>query len=323
MPSRRAAKTAPRPGSRSEAAPQLDKYSLDNLSPEDTPREKPEVKITKQEIKRLFSTWDLNKNGTIESSEIATVFKILQPQRWTDRAANRLFQGMDLDDDGHVSCNEFIEWIFDTGTDSFKGAIEMGVTSPAVNTLRWSVADAAGTPQGAPDILAELKLLEGVNIAEEVKSISYFDLVKIGRLPVVPDPIRRVFEAVYLLLLPSTGIKGAGGLSPPEWGGILELLKDSSTLEKIKDVNARKEEFQARPIWGGYAVRTYFTIQEVDPDLYLLETEPAVPLGCKRITSACDAQFGPDDSKAHAVIKLYKWILYILESDLLESISNT
>lgn len=323
MPSRRAAKSAPRPGSRSDATPQLDKYSLDNLSPEDTPREKPEVKITKQEIKRLFGTWDLNKNGTIESDELASVFKILQPQRWTDRAVHRLFQGMDLDDDGHVSCNEFLEWIFDTGTESFKGAIEMGVMSPAGKTIQWSVADAAGTPQSAPDILAELKLLEGVNVLDEVNSIIYSDLVKIGRLPVVPDPIRRVFEAVYLILLPSTGIIGANGLSPPEWNGIVELLRDSTTLEKIKDVNARKEEFRARPIWGGYATRTYFTIQEVDPDLYFLETEPAAPLGCKRITSACNAQFGPDDSKAHAVIKLYKWILYILESVLLESISNT
>lgn len=291
---------------------------MDNLSPDDTPREKPEVKIAKQDIKRIFSTWDLNNNGTIESGELASVFKILQPQRWSDRSVTRLFQGMDLNDDGHVSCNEFIEWIFDTGTESFKGALEIGVTSPAANTILWSVADEAGTPQGAPDILAELKLLEGVDIVEEMKSISYFDLVKIGRLPAVPDPIRRVFEAVYLILLPSTGIKGASGLSPPEWDGILELLKDSSTLEKIQDVNKRKGEFEARPIWGGYAVRTYFTIQEVDPDLYLLETEAAKPLGCKRITSACNAQFGAGDSKADAVLKLYKWILYILEAELLE-----
>eukprot|EP00930_Biecheleria_cincta_P005378 TRINITY_DN106303_c0_g1_i1.p1 TRINITY_DN106303_c0_g1~~TRINITY_DN106303_c0_g1_i1.p1 ORF type:complete len:322 (+),score=42.28 TRINITY_DN106303_c0_g1_i1:68-1033(+) len=319
-PSRRGAQSGPRPGSRRGSDPPPDKYSLDNLSPNDTPREKPEVKITKQEIKRLFGTWDLNKNGTIESLELASVFQILQPQRWTDRAVTRLFQGMDLDDDGHVSCDEFIEWIFDTGTESFKGALEIGVTSPAARTIRWSVADEALTPPGAPDILAELKLLEGVDIVDEMKSIGYFDLVKIGRLPVVPDPIRRVFEAVYLMLLPSTGITGANGLSPPEWDGILELLKDSTTLEKIKDVNARKAEFQARPIWAGYAVRTYFTIQEVDPDLYLLETEPAIPLGCERLTSACNAQFGPDDSKAHAVLKLYKWILYILESELLNSV---
>lgn len=295
----------------------------ESSSPYSTPRAaKPEVKISKDSIKEIFSEWDLNKDGSIQCSELGLVFKFLQPLKWSDMAVKRLFNGMDLDENGDVSCNEFIEWVFDSGTKSFKGALEIGEQDVSGKVLDWSMADAESGPQGAPDILAELRLLEGIDVASEMQAVEYTDLQKIRHLAAVPDPIRRVLDAVYLLLLPSTGIKGLGGLTAPEWEGIAMMLKAYANLELMQNVSARLEELSNRPIWGAYAARTFFTVQEVDPDLAALEPEPAKPLRYDRLSSACDALFGLSDSKSRVLLTLYKWVLYLLQADLRELVAD-
>ncbi|CAE7465779.1 unnamed protein product, partial [Symbiodinium pilosum] len=75
---------------------------------------------------------------------------------------------------------------------------------------------------------------------EEIKKIDPYDLKKLETLTVVPDPIRRVLEAVYLLLLPSSGLPSISALTPPEWSGIQDMLKDSSMVQRVMNFKARK-----------------------------------------------------------------------------------
>eukprot|EP00913_Durusdinium_trenchii_P000233 g214.t1 len=167
-----------------------------------------------EQIKKIFGRFDLNGNGTIEVEELAVVFQVLAPRHWSQKAIKRLFDGMDLDEDGKVCFSEFIEWIFDTGTNSFKGALEIAETMDGAKTLEWSVADCK-EPLALPNLRIELGILQ-----------------KLETLPVVPHPIRRVLEAVYMLLLPSSGLPSINALTPPD-----------------------------------YAARRFFSIEKVDKDL--------------------------------------------------------
>jgi len=275
------------------------------------------VSMGKETIKTIFSRFDLNGNGTIEMSELALVFQILAPRQWSTNAIKRLFDGMDVNDDGKVQFTEFIEWIFDTGTNSFKGALEIAETNDGARTLEWSIADIQ-LPIEAPDIRAELATLDGVSVEDEIKKIDPYDLKKLETLTVVPDPIRRVLEAVYLLLLPSSGLPSISALTPPEWAGIQDMLKDSSTLQRVMNFKARKEEMKTRPLWGGYAARRFFTVEKVDADIAELEGDPARPLSHERVVSSCQSLFGATAGKNHAIVLMYRWILALLVPDLKE-----
>ncbi|CAL1138127.1 unnamed protein product [Cladocopium goreaui] len=259
-------------------------------------------------------------------------FAVLLGQ-WSQKAIKRLFDGMDLDEDGKICFSEFIEWIFDSGTNSFKGALEIAETTDGAKTLEWSVADCS-EPIVLPNLRSELAVIEGCNMEEEIKEIQPDDLQKLETLMVVPDPIRRTLEAVYMLLLPSSGLPSINALTPPEWAGIQEMLKDSSMLQRVLNYTARKEEMVTRPLWGSYAARRFFSIEKVDADLKELD-EPARPLSYERVLSSCESllDMGPQnpgtvsksiqkrndqDGKKHAVVLLYKWVLSLLMPDLKE-----
>ncbi|CAK9107156.1 Calcium-dependent protein kinase 29 (OsCDPK29) (OsCPK29) [Durusdinium trenchii] len=201
----------------------------------------PVVTMEKEQIKKIFGRFDLNGNGTIEVEELAVVFQVLAPRQWSQKAIKRLFDGMDLDEDGKVCFSEFIEWIFDTGTNSFKGALEIAETMDGAKTLEWSVADCK-EPLALPNLRIELGIVEGCSMEEEILKLEPTELQKLETLPVVPHPIRRVLEAVYMLLLPSSGLPSINALTPPEWAGIQEMLHESTTLPRIMDYKARKEE---------------------------------------------------------------------------------
>eukprot|EP00435_Cladocopium_sp_Y103_P070276 s934_g35.t1 len=217
----------------------------------------PVVKMEKEQIKMVFTRFDLNGNGTIEVDELATVFQVLAPRQWSQKAIKRLFDGMDLDEDGKICFSEFIdpricrwcpwEWIFDSGTNSFKGALEIAETTDGAKTLEWSIADCS-EPIALPNLRSELAVIEGCNMEEEIKEIQPDELQKLETLMVVPDPIRRTLEAVYMLLLPSSGLPSINALTPPEWAGIQEMLKDSSTLQRVLNYRARKEERRERAL---------------------------------------------------------------------------
>ncbi|CAE7242710.1 Nict2, partial [Symbiodinium microadriaticum] len=331
LPPRRRASPAPsgagasvdgsvREGSKEPAASVGSKEKADDAaSAASTEVEAPPVvvSISKETIKTIFSRFDLNGNGTIEQSELAMVFQVLAPRQWSSNAIKRLFDGMDINEDGHVQFTEFIEWIFDTGTNSFKGALEIAETTDGAKTLEWSVADIQ-LPIAAPDIRTELEIIDGFAIEDEIKKMDPYDLKKLESLTVVPDPIRRVLEAVYLLLLPSSGLPSISALTPPEWSGIQDMLKDSSTCQRVMNFKARKEEMKTRPLWGSYAARRFFTVEKVDADIAELEGDPPRPLSYERVLSSCQSLFGSTDGKNHAIVLMYKWIIALLVPDLKE-----
>jgi len=316
--------TAKASGRRKSAPPATDELAESGVADESEetrsvasapPEKPPPVIMGKETIKTIFARFDLDGNGAIDLTELATVFQALAPRQWSNKAIKRLFDGMDLNEDGKVCFSEFIEWIFDTGTSSFKGALEIAETTHGAKTLEWSVADTA-QPLKLPIIRQELELIEGSNMEEEIKQIDPYDLQKLETLAVVPDPIRRVLEAVYLLLLPSSGLPSLNALTPPEWAGIQEMLKDSSMIQRVMNFRARKEEMKTRPLWGSYAARRFFSIEKVDEDLIELEGEPARPLSYDRVLSSCQSLFGSTAGKNHAIVLMYKWVLALLVPDL-------
>lgn len=313
---RKSAPPAETGGSEPAASKEESKESKDEVVEEVKEKAPPVVKMEKEQIKMVFTRFDLNGNGTIEVDELATVFQVLAPRQWSQKAIKRLFDGMDLDEDGKICFSEFIEWIFDSGTNSFKGALEIAETTDGAKTLERSVADCS-EPIVLPNLRSELAVIEGCNMEEEIKEIQPDDLQKLETLMVVPDPIRRTLEAVYMLLLPSSGLPSINALTPPEWAGIQEMLKDSSMLQRVLNYTARKEEMVTRPLWGSYAARRFFSIEKVDADLKELD-EPARPLSYERVLSSCESLFGTADGKKHAVVLLYKWVLSLLMPDLKE-----
>jgi len=301
----------------SESAPLGSKDEVVKVEVKEEKQEKPPVQtLEKDQIKCIFTRFDLNRNGTIEVDELATVFQVLAPRQWSEKAIKRLFDGMDLDEDGKICLDEFIEWIFDGGTNSFKGALEIAETTDGAKTLEWSVADNSA-PIALPNLRVELDVIEGCAMEDEIKKIEPNDLQRLETLKVVPDPMRRTLEAVYMLLLPSSGLPSINALTPPDWSGIQEMLHDSSTLQRVLNYKARKEEMVTRPLWGSYAARRFFSIEKVDADLKELD-EPARPLSYERVVSSCQSLFGATDGKNHAVVLLYKWVLSLLVPDLKE-----
>eukprot|EP00931_Biecheleriopsis_adriatica_P096395 TRINITY_DN7004_c0_g2_i1.p1 TRINITY_DN7004_c0_g2~~TRINITY_DN7004_c0_g2_i1.p1 ORF type:complete len:477 (+),score=110.19 TRINITY_DN7004_c0_g2_i1:39-1469(+) len=69
-----------------------------------------------EKLKAVFDSWDADGSGTIEREELAVVMAKLSPQ-WGPSEIGRLMTQIDKDDDGHISLNEFIDWITDPTAD--------------------------------------------------------------------------------------------------------------------------------------------------------------------------------------------------------------
>eukprot|EP00811_Abedinium_folium_P004005 NODE_13686_length_1152_cov_3.781463.p1 GENE.NODE_13686_length_1152_cov_3.781463~~NODE_13686_length_1152_cov_3.781463.p1 ORF type:complete len:193 (-),score=70.19 NODE_13686_length_1152_cov_3.781463:450-1028(-) len=66
---------------------------------------------TAEEFKALFREWDLNGNGYIERSELATLFKKLDPN-FSIFDLNLLMDACDKNGDGRLSYNEFCDTLW-------------------------------------------------------------------------------------------------------------------------------------------------------------------------------------------------------------------
>lgn len=61
-------------------------------------------------VRATFQAWDADGGGTIERDELAAVMKKLSPQ-WGAREIDTLMSQIDTDGDGHISFDEFANWL--------------------------------------------------------------------------------------------------------------------------------------------------------------------------------------------------------------------
>lgn len=273
--------------------------------------------MNKDTIKVIFDRFDLDGDGTLSLDELSSVMKTMAIRPPSVISIQRLFKSMDVNEDDRVSLDEFSDWIMDTGTASFKGVIEMVSTTEGARTLAWCIQDLQQPPKNL-DLDRDISIVDGVDLQTEIAQLDQEGLSAITRLCVVTEPVRRVMEAVYMLLLPSTGLSSIHNLSPPDWAELRSYLEDdSTTLSRIHNSRARQKELNRRPMWGTYAAKYFFTVQIPDPDLIALEGDPSQPLSYERVLSASQAQFESTDD-INPVVLLYRWILGLLGPDLLE-----
>lgn len=64
-----------------------------------------------QQVRLLFTKWDLNQDGAVSLSELKTVIQGLDPT-FPDQDLSRMFHAADSNNDGHIDVDEFISWIF-------------------------------------------------------------------------------------------------------------------------------------------------------------------------------------------------------------------
>merc|ERR1711920_539391 len=64
-----------------------------------------------------FELFDLDKNGTIERSELGQVLQELDARRWTNTRLDQLFAAVDVSGDGTLQYEEFLDWVFAANDD--------------------------------------------------------------------------------------------------------------------------------------------------------------------------------------------------------------
>jgi len=69
-------------------------------------------------MKEQFLKADSNKDGTIDAGELGTILKALDKTTWTTARVLRLLEHMDVNHDGRVSYNEFVDWLYNGRGDS-------------------------------------------------------------------------------------------------------------------------------------------------------------------------------------------------------------
>lgn len=72
----------------------------------------PIFELTLDELRGVFDRFDVNKDGKISQAEYKSVLKALPGSKWkknTGREVNKIFEIADLDMDGFIDFNEFVE----------------------------------------------------------------------------------------------------------------------------------------------------------------------------------------------------------------------
>jgi len=311
MPPKRSPSPSPAPGRKSKGSKAWELPPLPRAPKRIVAAESSQA-VSEEAVASVFRRFDYNGSGSIEKEELGCVLKALTPGRWTDIAIGRLFDAMDLDDDGAISTAEFLEWVFEDqggSTQCFKGAIELAETKAGASTIAWSAEH--GERKSRPsDVIRDLERIRGANLCEEVQALEPRDLEALSLMPVVPEPVRRLLEAVCLILAPSAGsaFHAITCMTPPEWPDIQKTLVDTSFLQRILNFDARKADLRKRPMWGSYVVKVYFAPPEDD-------TEPE-PLAFDQVQTASQSLFGLTDGKNGSLIVLFRWCLALLEPDL-------
>eukprot|EP00746_Dinoflagellata_sp_MGD_P165001 gnl/MRDRNA2_/MRDRNA2_94024_c0_seq1.p1 gnl/MRDRNA2_/MRDRNA2_94024_c0~~gnl/MRDRNA2_/MRDRNA2_94024_c0_seq1.p1 ORF type:complete len:203 (-),score=47.89 gnl/MRDRNA2_/MRDRNA2_94024_c0_seq1:310-918(-) len=68
-----------------------------------------------QAIKRAFALADANKDGLLSVEELKAIFKLLPgSDTWTDQDFDFLFKVVDVNNDGKLSYDEFVDWVMES-----------------------------------------------------------------------------------------------------------------------------------------------------------------------------------------------------------------
>ncbi|ANJ53768.1 hypothetical protein PMA3_00835 [Pseudomonas silesiensis] len=69
--------------------------------------------MSEEEIRKVFTTLDLDGNGFISAAELRHFFSTLE-EMLTDEEVDKRIKEMDLDGDGQINCEEFITGMMST-----------------------------------------------------------------------------------------------------------------------------------------------------------------------------------------------------------------
>eukprot|EP00931_Biecheleriopsis_adriatica_P090153 TRINITY_DN64183_c0_g1_i1.p1 TRINITY_DN64183_c0_g1~~TRINITY_DN64183_c0_g1_i1.p1 ORF type:complete len:491 (+),score=115.65 TRINITY_DN64183_c0_g1_i1:40-1512(+) len=70
------------------------------------------VKKKEKDVRDVFNRLDQNKDSKIDRVELAKVLRKLDPETWTEKKADELFEAIDANSDNEIGFNEFLEWAF-------------------------------------------------------------------------------------------------------------------------------------------------------------------------------------------------------------------
>merc|ERR1712232_382410 len=113
-----------------------------------------------------------------------------------------------------------------------------------------------------------------------------------------PEPIRRTLEVVCLLLGPSTVAargRGSPSLQPPSWGEVQHLLRDTSFLQRVRNLYQRRKEMDAWPMLAAYVADVYFVGTGMGDE---------GPLTYDHVVRASQTQFGLTEGKGGPIVTL-------------------
>jgi len=79
-------------------------------------------------VRRAFRAFDVDEDGIIEYRELARVLKALDPSRWTEEELKEFMDEADMNKDGIISYDEFLDWVNDAATAKATEAVDLGVT---------------------------------------------------------------------------------------------------------------------------------------------------------------------------------------------------
>jgi len=81
--------------------------------------EAPEVRPgVKHEILDQFQRFDRNGDGVVDRQELAQVLRHLDATVWTDESIDQILKVVDVNCDGHIQFEEFLQWIFGNDKDT-------------------------------------------------------------------------------------------------------------------------------------------------------------------------------------------------------------
>lgn len=84
--------------------------------------------LTKSKLKGLFSQVDVDKSGSISRQELDVLMRKLNPT-WDDKALNLIFDNVDVNRDGIIDIDEFVDFVFalEEGQTAVKSSLQRSV----------------------------------------------------------------------------------------------------------------------------------------------------------------------------------------------------
>lgn len=63
-------------------------------------------------VLKAFRKFDVNGDGLFDAEEMRSVMVSLDPETWNDERVGRLFESIDVDNNGKINTQEFVNWVF-------------------------------------------------------------------------------------------------------------------------------------------------------------------------------------------------------------------